>query len=1180
MAVAAALTAAGWLFPLDAPTQDVVLSEFMARNDSTLLDEDGEYSDWAELYNGTAEPVNLAGWHLSDDASDFSKWALPTVLLGPFEYRIVFLSGKDRASPTGSLHANFKLNGDGEFFALIRPDGEIASVFSPSFPRQLVDQSYGFAHDFVNVVELVAPGAIGKVLIPQDDSQALDWVDPEFDDGSWGEGQSGFGFDQTARPSYEEFILTDIGAEMRNVNAGAYVRIPFELADATMVHFLRLEMLYEDGFIVYVNGVEIARSNAPDVPRWDSESTAVRPAKDAVVVQEFDVSPAKGALRSGSNVLAIHGLNRSAENSDFFVLPELTAFGVAPISELRRYFDAPSPGWPNGPGFEAASEEPQLSPPGGVYADRVLVEIKAPTPDSEVRYTLDGSTPERTSTLYTSPIEIESNLQLLARSFTPERLPSGPVGGRYVFMTGNIAHFTSDLPIFVVSTFGETIDEWVPAHFHVVDREQNGRALLSSGAQVEFSGIGQIKSRGSSTGGRQKQSYSLELWEAEDDAVDVELLGLPAESDWVLYGPYNFDRANIRNPLVYALSNQIGLYAPRTRFVEVFVNRSNTPLSESHYFGLYVLTEKIKQGEDRVDVERLDPEDGAEPEVSGGYIVKIDRADPGDEGFFGGSQALKHVYPKEGEITPAQKTWLVDYLNQFNTALRGPNAADPILGYEAFIDVDSFIDHHLLNEFTKNPDHVNLSTYFNKPRNGKFRAGPVWDFDRTLGSDDDLRSADPEGWTGARRSSWWGGLFGDPGFERRYRARWKELREGVMSTANILGVIDSMADEIREAQARNFEKWTNLVNGTPGWQREIQQLKTWITQRVRWMDTEFLEIPEYSIPGGIVTPPVEIELGNPNGSGEIVYTLNGPDPRLANGSLAPEALVYDGPIAITENVRIRARVQIERDVWSEINEEFFIVTIPSLAITEVMYNPPGGSSAEFLEFLNHGDAPLSLTGLSITTAVTFDFGDEFLQPDEYLLVVKDMDGFAERYSTQGSRIAGVYGGTLRNRGETIDLVGPLGETIVSLSYEDEWHPETDGLGHSLVLLDPKSSPASWSEASSWRPSLEVNGSPGREDPTELPSGRQKPGDINQDGSLNLVDTTALLSALFSGNTSLPCGDGSPQHAANVAFLDANGDLSVNLTDAIYTLTYLFLRGPAPIQGRQCIEVAGCPDVCE
>jgi hypothetical protein len=541
------------------------------------------------------------------------------------------------------------------------------------------------------------------------------------------------------------------------------------------------------------------------------------------------------------------------------------------------------------------------------------------------------------------------------------------------------------------------------------------------------------------------------------------------------------------------------------------------------------------------------------------------------------------VYPKEQDITPAQAAWLKDYLDTFNAALRGPDAEDPDVGFEAYADVLSFIDVNLLNEFAKEGDA--LSTYYNKPKNGKFRAGPLWDYDRTLNSDDDFRSRNPEGWSGIRGRNWWGGMLAQPGFHSRYRDRWIELRAGPLSTANVFDLIDSMADEIREAQGRNFQKWTGLVNGNgiAGWETEIQQLKTWIERRVNWIDAEFLEAPVFNVPGGMITPPVEIELTNPNVGGEIVYTLNGPDPQLPNDAMAPEAVFYAGPFTIEDNTRVRTRVLLDGNVWSDLGEEVYVATLPSLAISEFNYEPTGGTPFEFVELLNFGDEPIDLTGMSFASAIRFDFEEGTLQPGEYTVIVKNLEDFSTLYSTDGIQIAGEYTGTLSNRGETVTLAGTFGEPVVHFRYDEDWHPETNGGGHSLVLIDPNTPRETWTEAAAWRGSAEVNGSPGRADPTDVPDDRQRPGDADQDGKLDLRDPIHLLSFLFTGTVGpLPCGDGTASDAGNVAFLDTNGDGRLNAADAVYSLDFLFRDGPLPAQGQECIAVSGCPGVaaCE
>src|SRR5690606_25840070 len=192
--------------------------------------------------------------------------------------------------------------------------------------------------------------------------------------------------------------------------------------------------------------------------------------------------------------------------------------------------------------------------------------------------------------------------------------------------------------------------------------------------------------------------------------------------------------------LAYRLSERIGRYAPRTRFVEVYVQTGTGPVSASNYRGIYVLVEKIKRGSNRVDVDKLEPEHVNPPEVTGGYILKIDRLDPGDRGLHAGGQVMGFVDPKEEEMeTPQrepQREYIRQYIDDFWNALHSANWRDPERGWRAYVDVPSWIDHHILNVLAFNVDALRLSTFFHKPRGGKLTFGPVWDFDRALASTD------------------------------------------------------------------------------------------------------------------------------------------------------------------------------------------------------------------------------------------------------------------------------------------------------------------------------------------------------------------------------------------------------------------------------------------------------------
>ncbi len=126
----------------------LVISEFMAVNNSIVSDEDGEFSDWVEIYNPTNNPVDLAGYYLTDNSTNLTKWQFPSLPLDSGDYLIVFASNKDRTNPAGTLHTNFKLGGSGEYLGLIRPDATtVAYEFSPQFPNQEADISYGLSAD-------------------------------------------------------------------------------------------------------------------------------------------------------------------------------------------------------------------------------------------------------------------------------------------------------------------------------------------------------------------------------------------------------------------------------------------------------------------------------------------------------------------------------------------------------------------------------------------------------------------------------------------------------------------------------------------------------------------------------------------------------------------------------------------------------------------------------------------------------------------------------------------------------------------------------------------------------------------------------------------------------------------------------------------------------------------------
>jgi hypothetical protein len=350
-----------------------------------------------------------------------------------------------------------------------------------------------------------------------------------------------------------------------------------------------------------------------------------------------------------------------------------------------------------------------------------------------------------------------------------------------------------------------------------------------------------------------------------------------------------------------------------------------------------------------------------------------------------------------------------------------------------------------------------------------------------------------------------------------------------------------------------------------------------------------VQAPVLDRPAGVVPPGVSLGIEAP--AGALLWTLDGADPRLEGGAVAPEALVAEEPpgageraaatVEIPQSATIRARA-LRAGEWSALTEARFVVDRP-LRISEIMYHPPPATGSphaaddfEFVELVNVGVQTLDIAGFRLDGAIGIDFrGVDPVAPAATVLVVSDLAAFASLYGTQGIRIVGEYGGRLSNAGERLRLLDPAGDTILDVPYDDLWFPETDGGGRSLEMRDLLADPAAWGDGGSWRPSVEIGGSPGR---SGL-GGLQVPGDINQDHSLDIADPVGLLGHLFMGlEAPLPCGPAASA-PGNLLLLDSNGDGSVDISDALSALRFLFLGGPPHVLGTECVPIAGCPGAC-
>jgi len=572
----------------------------------------------------------------------------------------------------------------------------------------------------------------------------------------------------------------------------------------------------------------------------------------------------------------------------------------------------------------------------------------------------------------------------------------------YIFFDYSVSNFSSNLPIAVVDTMGKNINEssQTLSYSSFIDTATDGRARLMD--PPDFVGRAGINVRGKSSAGFAKKQYHFETWDEFDQDKDVSILGFPAESDWILQGPFS-DKSLMRNFLSYKWSNDIGRYAVRTRFIEVFLNTDGGGVSMNDYVGVYVFMEKIKRGDDRVDIAALEPSDDTEPQISGGYIFKKDKADAG-ETVFRTSRGLevRVIEPRIEDITPEQEEWLNNYLNEFESVLYGSNFMDPVIGYAKYIDVDSFIDHHFIVEITKNIDGFRLSTYMFKDRGGKINMGPVWDYNLSLGNANYLQGWIPSGWyysqLGDGDYPWWRRLFEDPAFRLRYADRWFEFREDLLSSSQLLQDIEDTAALLDEAQVRNFERWRILGRyDWPNWfiastyDEEINWMSDWLEQRLNWMDSQIgyelaVASPGFIPQDGQFDLPFELSMMAPHG--QIYYTLDGTDPAELLPSMGIKGLL------VPENAEKRVFVPVRSIANNWNNPSGF----NDSSWTKYSGTPGGvgydrGSGYE--QFIGHDvDSQMYARNASCFIRIPFSLSDSLLNDfDIMTLNIRYDDGF-------------------------------------------------------------------------------------------------------------------------------------------------------------------------------------------
>jgi hypothetical protein len=549
----------------------------------------------------------------------------------------------------------------------------------------------------------------------------------------------------------------------------------------------------------------------------------------------------------------------------------------------------------------------------------------------------------------------------------------------------------SNLPIVIINTDGDVSipdDPRVLATMKIIYRGENERNYLTdqdNTAYLNYNGRIDIEIRGSSSQTTEKKQYGFSTKNADNITNNnVRLLGMPAEHDWILNSMV-FDPALIRDYLCFNLSRQIGEYASRAVYCELIIN--------GVYKGLYLLDEKIKADDNRVDVIKIDPNDVYLPELSGGYITKADKTSADDPAAWtmttwtGAGVNYIHELPKPEIVNPLQNDYIhSQFTNLASTAFVGN--ASVYNGYPSIIDVPSFIDYIIINELASNADAYQFSTYFHKDRNGKLRAGPIWDSDLTFGNDLFIWGMDRSKtniWQLSNEindgSRFWKDLFDNSQFRCYLAKRWNELIQPgqPLNLSSIEAFIDQTVATISEAIVRENALWRFVGSH----QQRITDLKTWLTARIEWMT---INLGSYSACNNVIVPPLVIT--------KIMYN--------------PEASVY-----YTDS-----------------------------------------DDLEFIEIMNNSDKVISLSGIYFSgTGLVYQFPyNAILDPYSSVFLASNLDFFLAEH---GFLPYGQFTRHLSDKGQNLVLSDAFGNIIDNINYSDTvpW-PDADGNGYYLTLTDP------------------------------------------------------------------------------------------------------------------------------
>ena len=1147
-------------------SQTLIISEFMADNRTGIADAEGDNSDWIEVENVSGSEVELRGWALTDDPLLLGKWMFPSMTLGPGERVLVFASGKDKRNPNLELHTNFQLANEGEYLALVRPDGStVEQAFSPAYPPQIPDVAFGAAA-YRETAQLLSTDSSVRYWVPTS-AAALpaNWAEVGFGDAAWRVGTLALGFDSIPTPPaiatnlargrsaiqssttgsfsaikavdgdlatysqtksgsltnalwdvnlgatylvdeivirnradccqsrlrdlvvsirngagstvfYESAVLnprntlgspselrvrltnelagsiagnrvritrlmdpellgggttaddaevlalgevevygrlstnslsslvkTDLTTEMKGLATSCLVRIPFEnpWQGQRSIEKLLLKLRYNDGYVAYLNGVEVARQNVQQPLGWDAVAVTNRAKALAFNFDEIDLSRFANLVKSNNNVLALRGFSSSVNDGEFFLQPTLAAVSLRRVP--AQYLEEASPRTANSSGTPGVVSPVEFSSPRGFYDSPVSLRLSTATSGAEIRFSLNGSDPLGLSGIrYTNPIPITRTTPVRAVAVRSGWKSSESVSHTYFFLDDVIRQTVqSTIAMGFPVTWGGTAadygmdarviggngtDRYGGKYAATIKGDLRSLATLSLTLPVEdMFGSNGIYSRSDAGGDVYERSTSAELIETNGVSGFQINAGLRIQG-----GAFRSDGLTKKHSLRLLFNAKHGpsklrypLFGPKgvDRFDTVTLRANSNDGYSWGDAGAQPLYMRDTFGRDSI----LDMDGVASHHkfvhlyingVYWGLYEMVERPDSAfSASYFEGEReewdSLNSGTPTEGDL----RAWdlmvnlaskgLLGNSNYFRLQGRNPDGTpNPTL--PNYLDIPNLIDYMIVNLYMGNSDWPNKNYWVARRRvNSSGYKFYMWDAEWSMGLRSDLNTdqstvnvgvATPYG--ACRVNPEFKVLFGDhlqkhlfdggalavdplyPSWDPAHPERNRPAQRFARLTA-----------EIRRGMVAESARWGDMHSPTPytpdeHWAVEGNQLlKAYYPFRSEVLLQQFRRIglypalnpPAVSQRGGQVQPGQSLLMSSP--VGKVLYTVDGSDPRQIGGAPTPQAREYTGPITLTGRSIFKARV-FHTNAWSALRELVFTEAEPMpVRITEIHYRP-------------------------------------------------------------------------------------------------------------------------------------------------------------------------------------------------------------------------------------------------